>query len=78
MTFCFNASLYMMTIVGNDGTVYVLIKDTDFDSGFAMAEYFKLVRENVDKKDRVQLAMKSMLKKSSNYGLIYKKGTKNI
>ena len=28
VTFCFNASLYLMTVVGNDGTVYVLIKDS--------------------------------------------------
>ena len=68
----------MMTIVGNDGTVYVLIKDTGFDSGYAMAEYFKLMRENVDKKDRVQLAMKTILKNTGDYGLIYKKGRKKL
>lgn len=68
----------MMTIVGNDGTVYVLIKNAEFDSGFAIAEYFKLVRENADKKDRVQLAMKTILKNSGNYGLIYKKGRKKL
>ncbi len=78
VTFCFNASLYMMTIVGNDGTVYVLVKNAEFDSGFAIAEYFKLVRENADKKDRVQLAMKTILKNSGNYGLIYKKGRKKL
>ena len=78
VTFCFNVSLYMMTIVGNDGTVYVLIKDTGFDSGSAMAEYFKLVRENADKKDRVQLAMKTILKNSGDYGLVYKKGRKKL
>jgi hypothetical protein len=43
-----------------------------------MAEYFKLVRENADKKDRVQLAMKTILKNSGDYGLIYKKGRKKL
>jgi hypothetical protein len=78
ITFCFNTSLYLMTVVGNDGTVYVLIKNTDFDSGHAMADYFKLVRENADKKDRAQLAMKAILNNSGDYGLIYKKGRKKL
>ncbi len=78
VTFCFNASLYLMTIVGNDGTVYVLIKDSNFDAGIAMAEYFKLVKENADKKDRVQLAMKAILNNSGDYGLVYKKGRKKL
>lgn len=73
-----NSKNFLISVVGNDGTVYVLIKDTGFDSGSAMAEYFKLVRENADKKDRVQLAMKTILKNSGDYGLIYKKGRKKL
>ena len=67
-----------MSIVGNDGSVYLLIKDTNFDGNKALLEYAKLVAQNADKTDRSRLAMRAILKNPSDYGLIYKKGRKKL
>ena len=75
--FCNNDSLYIITVVGNDGTVYVLAKTADFDirvlADYTMlaANYYKAgyIRNNGT------LAIRDILKRANEYGLEYKKGS---
>lgn len=41
-TFCNNDTLYMMTVIGNDASVYILIKDEKFSAELALKEYMNL------------------------------------
>ena len=79
-TFCNNDSLYIMTVVGNDASVYILIKTKEFDKSVLM-EYAKLARKYYEmgyKNSNGTLAMKEILKNASGYGLEYKKGRKRL
>lgn len=80
-TFCMNKSLYIMSVVGNDGSVYLLIKNYDFDAERALLEYVRFAKEYYDKgyiRNNGTLAIKDILKHASNYGIIYKKGRKGL
>lgn len=74
-TFCDNDTLYAMTVVGNDGSVYTLTKVAGFDSGKALAYYHDLAMNTY--KEYVNngtMAMKELLENCEKIGLIYGKG----
>lgn len=74
-TFCNNDSLYMMTVVGNDGVVQVLYKTKDFEKDKALSMYYILAMEKyIQKSNNGILAMKELLSRCSEVGLVYKRG----
>ena len=78
--FCNNDSVYIMTAVGNDGSVYVLQKDIGFNPSRLLLEYGKLAEEYKAQgyKYNATMAVKHLLKNAENYNMIYKKGRKRI
>lgn len=79
-TFCNNDSLYIMTVIGNDASVYVLVKTKDFDKR-VLVEYAKLAQKYYEmgyKNNNGTIAMKKILKNASKYGIEYKKGRKRL
>lgn len=77
-TFCDNDSLYIITVVGNDGSIQMLVKTELFDKDAALLFYQRLAMEKyADKVNNGTLAMKELLKDSSDIGLVYRRGTKN-
>ncbi len=73
--FCNHESLYMMTAIGNDGTIYALTKTPQFDMR-VLGEYSKKADwyKSIGKINNGTLAMKDILKIANQYGLEYKKG----
>ncbi|MBQ8518495.1 MAG: hypothetical protein IJ455_02670 [Agathobacter sp.] len=79
-TFCNNDAIYMMTVVGNDASVYILVKMKDFDKK-VLAEYAQIAQEYYElgyKKNNGTMAMKHILKNASKYGIEYKKGRNRL
>ena len=79
-TFCNNDAIYMMTVVGNDASVYILVKMKDFDKK-VLAEYAQIAQEYYElgyKKNNGTMAMKHILKNASKYGMEYKKGRNRL
>lgn len=77
--FCYHSSLYVMSVVGNDSSIYLLIKTPEFDAERALSDYFQLATRYYNDghiKNNGTLAMKEILKNAKKYGLIYKKGRK--
>lgn len=75
-TFCTNDSLYIMTVVGNDGSVYVLVKTKTFKKD-VIVEYTKIAQKYYEmgyKRNNGTMAMREILKNASKYGIEYKKG----
>lgn len=74
--FCNNDSIYAMTVVGNDGGIYVLIKNIGFNPSNALRVYGSLVTgKYMNSKINATLAMRDILNNSNKYSLIYlKKG----
>lgn len=80
-TFCNNDTLYMMTVIGNDASVYIMIKDTTFKAEYALIEYMKLASRFIKDdyiKNNGTLAVRQIIKNAKKYGLIYKKGRYKI
>ena len=80
-TFCNNRTLYFITVIGNDGTVYILMKEHDFNASFALAEYNRLANYYLKQGHILNngtLAMKYILKNAQRYHLIYKKGKHKV
>ena len=79
-TFCNNDSIYVMTVVGNDASVYVLVKTKDFDKSvlFEYARIAQMYYEKGYKQNNGTMAMKYILKKASKYGIEYKKGRNRL
>ena len=74
-TFCDNDSLYIMTVVGNDGSVQTLTKTAGFDKENALLYYQYLAMEKYsDKVNNGTLAMKELLKNANTIGLEYRRG----
>ena len=74
-TFCLNDSLYVMTVVGNDGCVRVLTKLVGFDSGEALAYYSNLATEKYkDYENNGTMAMKELLKNGDKIKIKYEIG----
>lgn len=77
-TFCNTDSLYIVTVVGNDGSVYLLIKDKEFDIANALEFYGDLTQKYIGKRNNATLAMRELLRNADKVGLIYKKGRKKL
>ncbi|MCM1127191.1 MAG: hypothetical protein NC429_12055 [Lachnospiraceae bacterium] len=76
-TFCLNDSLYIMTVVGNDGNVRVLTKLNGFDGREALIYYSDLAtRKYKDYKNNGTMAMRELLKNSVEIKLKYETGGK--
>lgn len=76
-TFCNNEALYIMTIVGNDGSIQTLTKLKNYDSSIALNYYYNLAFGEYGNKDNNgTLAMKKLLKNCRDIGLVYKNGGK--
>ena len=74
-TFCSNESLYAMTVVGNDGGVYTLVKSQTFNSHDALSYYHDLAMDKYkDYPNNGTMAMKELLKTCEKIGLSYHKG----
>lgn len=74
-TFCLNDSLYVMTVVGNDGCVRALTKLAGFDSGEALSYYSMLATEKYkDYKNNGTMAMRELLKNGDNIKIKYEIG----
>lgn len=79
-TFCNNDSLYIMTVIGNDASIYVLVKTKNFDKN-VLFEYAQLAKAYYEKgyiKNNGTLAMKEILKNATKYGIEYKKGRNRL
>ena len=68
-----------MTVVGNDGAVYMLIKTSAFNAEKAMTDYMQLsmkyYREG-HRNNNGTYAIKEILENTNKYGLLYRKGRK--
>lgn len=74
-TFCLNDSLYIMTVVGNDGSVRTLRKLNGFDGGEALAYYSMLAtRKYKDYKNNGTMAMRELLKNGTEIKIKYEIG----
>lgn len=79
--FCNHDTLYMMTVIGNDASVYILIKDINFDSELVLKDYMKFAIKYLEKgytKNNGTLAIRDVLNNASKYELIYKKGRHKV
>lgn len=74
-TFCNIDNLLAMTAVGNNGCVYAMIKEYNFNANIADIQS-KIVNQNINKNNNGTIAMNKVLKICSNYGITYKKGAK--
>lgn len=72
-TFCKYESLYIITAVGNNGSVYSLTKQSGFKSDYVMSEYTKLIHYYYNYNNNATKAMKSILKNAGKFHLKYKK-----
>jgi hypothetical protein len=76
-TFCNNNSLFIITVVGNDGNVRALTKENKFNSENALLYYNNLATiKYKDYKNNGTLAMRELLKNCNDIGLSYKIGGK--
>ncbi|MCM1087595.1 MAG: hypothetical protein NC419_05520 [Muribaculaceae bacterium] len=74
-TFCLNDSLYIMTVVGNDGNVRTLTKLNGFDSGMALVYYSNLATQKYkDYKNNGTMAMQELLKNGDKIKIKYEIG----
>lgn len=76
--FCDTDSLYLITVVGNDGSIYVLMKNYDFDKTVALSAYGELTKKYSKYRNNATRAMKDILSNAQAYGLTYKKGRKKL
>lgn len=73
-TFCKYESLYIITAVGNDGSIYTLTKQPGFRSDIIMSEYTNLIRHYYNYYNNATKAMQDILKNADKFKLEYKKG----
>lgn len=77
--FCQNESLFVITAVGNDGCVRILMKKYDFDKDSALLYYDQLAREKYkNAKYNGTMEMEELLKKCGRIGINYFNGGKWI
>lgn len=74
-TFCLNDSLYIMTVVGNDGNVRTLTKLNGFNCGEALAYYSRLATQKFKGyKNNGTMAMRELLKSGDEIKIKYQIG----
>ncbi len=77
-TFCNTESLYFITVVGNDGSIYVLMKNYNFNSEYALKKYGEFAEKYKNRANNGTLAIREILKNARLYGLSYKFGRKKL
>ena len=65
-------------MVGNDGSIYVVCKEPDFDAEKFLVEYGNLAEQYKRYHNNATRAVAKILKEPSKYGLLYKKGRKKL
>lgn len=76
-TFCVNEALYIMTVVGNDGSIKTLKKLNGFDKYEALLYYNKLATQKYKRyRNNGARAMKELLKNCDKIKLSYRSGGK--
>lgn len=76
--FCDHNSIYIMTIVGNDGSVQVMEKAVNFDGQEIKVKYGQLAEKykNMGYKNNGTMAMKYIIKHPAEFNILYKHGGK--
>lgn len=76
--FCDNDSIFVMTIVGNDGTVQIMEKNNSFDGQLEKINYGKMTEEYKNRGfiNNGTMAMKYIIKHPSDFNILYKHGGK--
>lgn len=76
--FCDHNPIYIMTIVGNDGSVQVMEKDVNFDGQEIKVKYGQLAEKykNMGYKNNGTMAMKYIIKHPAEFNILYKHGGK--
>jgi hypothetical protein len=76
--FCDYESIYIMTIVGNDGSIQVMKKDENFEGQYIKTKYGEKAKEYMEKgyKNNGTMAMKYIIKNHREYNIFYKNGGK--
>jgi proteasome lid subunit RPN8/RPN11 len=76
--FCDYEAIYIMTIVGNDGSIQVMTKDENFDGQNIKAKYGEKAKAYKEKgyKNNGTMAMKYIIKNPREYNIFYKNGGK--
>lgn len=77
-TFCDNESIFVMTIVGNDGSVQVMEKQYNFDGVSAEIKYINIADQYKSKGyiNNGTMAMKYIVKNPNEFNILYKHGGK--
>ncbi|MBO4396491.1 MAG: hypothetical protein J5819_09120 [Eubacterium sp.] len=78
LTFCNTDSIYILTVIANNGTVYILRKGIHFDAVAFLNEYGDLIEQIGDCPNNATQAVKKLLKYAYKYDLYYKKGAARI
>ena len=79
LTFCEQRTIFAMTVIGNDSSVYIMMKAPNFNEDLKSI-YLVIARryhENGIKNSGTQ-AVHYILKNADRYGIIYKKGRHKI
>lgn len=76
--FCDNESIFVITIVGNDGSVQIMEKSNEFQGQSEKMKYARLAGEyrNSGHRNNGTMAMKYMIKHPDEFNLLYKHGGK--
>jgi len=77
-TFCDNKSIFVMTIVGNDGSVQVMGKQYNFDGDLAKLKYGNIADQYKNKGyiNNGTMAMRYVIKNPNEFNILYKHGGK--
>lgn len=76
--FCDNASIFVMTIVGNDGSIQIMEKNTAFNGQAEKMNYHNLALQykNEGYTNNGTMAMKYIIKHPAEFNILYKHGGK--
>ena len=76
--FCDNESIFIITIVGNDGSVQVMEKTSNFDGQLEKIKYGNVARKYKENgyKNNGTMAMKYLVKHPEEFDILYKHGGK--
>lgn len=77
--FCDHEPIYVMTVVGNDGSVQVMVKDINFDGQAVKTKYYRLAEKYKSQgfKNNGTMAMKYIVKHPGEFDILYRHGGKN-
>lgn len=73
--FCKYSSFYLMSVVGNDGSVYIMKKEADFKPDDALEYYYRRARYYKRQGEcyTATCAMQDLLRNAADFGIYYRK-----